>query len=212
MTSDSTATRGRLLDAAYAEFAHYGLAGARVDRIAETAGANKCLIYRYFGDKEQLFDTVLEQRLGGVRASVRFDADDLTSYAVSLFDYLAANPDVLRLLMWRHLERPAALEVEVESHAPRLLAIADAQQRGVVDASVRPVDLLAFTMGLTLAWFTACPALGALAGRAAPPERLAEQRAALLTAVQRVTTPRSATAASGGLPSNVAPGVQTGNP
>ncbi|MCU1609211.1 MAG: TetR family transcriptional regulator, partial [Pseudonocardiales bacterium] len=39
--------RARLLDAAFAEFAQHGLAGARVDRIAEAAQANKGLIYVY---------------------------------------------------------------------------------------------------------------------------------------------------------------------
>jgi AcrR family transcriptional regulator len=48
--------RARLLDAAFEEFAQHGLAGARVDRIAEAAQANKGLIYVYYGNKEQLFD------------------------------------------------------------------------------------------------------------------------------------------------------------
>ena len=38
----------------------FGLGGARVDRIAERAGANKRLIYYYFGNKESLFLAVLE--------------------------------------------------------------------------------------------------------------------------------------------------------
>ena len=54
---DSAATKRRILDAATAEFAHFGLAGARVDRIAERAGANQQLIYAYFRSKEELFET-----------------------------------------------------------------------------------------------------------------------------------------------------------
>jgi AcrR family transcriptional regulator len=56
---DSAATKERLLEAATAEFAAHGIAGARVDRIAAAARANKQLIYAYFGSKEQLFDAVL---------------------------------------------------------------------------------------------------------------------------------------------------------
>ena len=55
MAYDSAATRARLLDAAHSEFAERGLAGARVDRIAAAAQANKQAIYAYFGSKEQLF-------------------------------------------------------------------------------------------------------------------------------------------------------------
>ena len=43
-------TRQKILDAALAEFASYGLGGARVDRIAQRAGANKRMLYYYFGD------------------------------------------------------------------------------------------------------------------------------------------------------------------
>ena len=37
---DAEASRARILDAATAEFAAFGLAGARVDRIADAADAN----------------------------------------------------------------------------------------------------------------------------------------------------------------------------
>ena len=58
-TRDAEATKARLLAAATAEFAAYGVAGARVDRIAGAAQANKQLIYAYFGSKDDLFDAVL---------------------------------------------------------------------------------------------------------------------------------------------------------
>ena len=45
-------TRARILAAAMSEFAHHGLGGARVDRIARRAGANKRMLYYYSGSKE----------------------------------------------------------------------------------------------------------------------------------------------------------------
>src|SRR5689334_17921126 len=54
-TRDPEQTRQRILDAAKAEFARVGLGGARVDRIAQEAGANKRMLYYYFGNKEDLF-------------------------------------------------------------------------------------------------------------------------------------------------------------
>ncbi len=56
---DADATQAGILRAARAEFARAGLAGARVDTIAEQSGANKRMIYHYFGGKEQLFAAVL---------------------------------------------------------------------------------------------------------------------------------------------------------
>ena len=58
-----------ILAAARAEFAHYGLAGARIDRIARTAQASKERLYAHFGDKETLFREVLAADL--------FPPDDL---------------------------------------------------------------------------------------------------------------------------------------
>jgi AcrR family transcriptional regulator len=53
-------TRREILEAARAEFAERGLDGARVDRIAERAGANKRMIYHYFNSKDALYSAVLE--------------------------------------------------------------------------------------------------------------------------------------------------------
>ena len=52
---DPVATRKKLLTAARREFARSGLAGARVDEIADRAGVNKQLVYHYFGDKDALY-------------------------------------------------------------------------------------------------------------------------------------------------------------
>jgi len=64
---DAGRTRQRILESATADFARYGLGGARVDRIARRAGANKRMLYYYFGDKERLFLTALEERYAHIR-------------------------------------------------------------------------------------------------------------------------------------------------
>lgn len=51
--------RDRILDAAAAEFAALGFAGARVDAIADRAGVNKAMLYYYIGDKQSLYSAVL---------------------------------------------------------------------------------------------------------------------------------------------------------
>jgi AcrR family transcriptional regulator len=64
-------TRQRILDAALEEFSRYGLGGARVDRIAERAEANKRMLYYYFGDKDGLFLAVLERSYVQIRSAER---------------------------------------------------------------------------------------------------------------------------------------------
>ncbi|HKP24807.1 MAG TPA: helix-turn-helix domain-containing protein, partial [Dongiaceae bacterium] len=51
--------RIRIIEAAKQEFAAHGLAGARVDRIAANAGANKRMLYYHVGNKEDLYLAVL---------------------------------------------------------------------------------------------------------------------------------------------------------
>ena len=68
---DPARTRSKILDAATVEFARYGLGGARVDRIAARAGANKRMLYYYFGSKEALFLAVLEESYAHIRNAER---------------------------------------------------------------------------------------------------------------------------------------------
>jgi AcrR family transcriptional regulator len=64
-------TRSRILSAATQEFAQHGLGGARVDRIAKRAGANKRMLYYYFGSKEALFLAALEASYAHIRSAER---------------------------------------------------------------------------------------------------------------------------------------------
>ncbi|BDZ51443.1 hypothetical protein GCM10025867_36840 [Frondihabitans sucicola] len=61
------ASKQRILRAAIREFETYGYAGARVDRIAEAAEANKQLVYRHFGSKEKLYDAVFSHLTAQLR-------------------------------------------------------------------------------------------------------------------------------------------------
>src|SRR3569833_2106239 len=93
MVYDSAATRARRLEAAHAEFVAHGLAGARVERIAKAAGANKQGIYAYFGSKEALFNAVLTARFRGLTAMVPFTPGALGAWAGALFDAYVADPE-----------------------------------------------------------------------------------------------------------------------
>ena len=59
-------TRRKILDAAVDEFAARGYAGARVDRIAASAGVNKRMIYHHFGNKLGVFEAALSDQVSGV--------------------------------------------------------------------------------------------------------------------------------------------------
>ncbi len=56
-----------IIKAATEEFSKFGLAGARIDRIAKLAGVNKAMIYYHFRSKEQLYQTIIEQHFDKLR-------------------------------------------------------------------------------------------------------------------------------------------------
>ena len=68
---DPEGMRIRILEAAKQEFAAHGLAGARVDRIAVNAGANKRMLYYHVGNKENLYLAVLEGAYEKIRSEER---------------------------------------------------------------------------------------------------------------------------------------------
>ncbi|MEU7142382.1 TetR/AcrR family transcriptional regulator [Nocardia sp. NPDC046473] len=102
----SDATKQALLRAARDEFAEYGLAGARVDRIAEAAGVNKERIYGLFGSKDKLFDVILIDTMREFMDVVQpLTETDPGRYVGKLFDYHNNHPQLLRLLLWEGLHR-----------------------------------------------------------------------------------------------------------
>jgi len=116
-TRDAEATKARILAAAKAEFARLGLGGARVDEIAEKAGANKRMIYHYFGNKEDLFSAVLEDAYLDIRmAEHELQLDDLPpdegmiTLIKFTWDYYLANPEFIRLVNSANLHQGKHLE------------------------------------------------------------------------------------------------------
>ncbi|MDY0743914.1 TetR/AcrR family transcriptional regulator [Paucibacter sp. R3-3] len=98
-------TRADILAAARAEFAKLGLAGARVDTIADASGANKRMIYHYFGGKEQLFEAVIEEAYVGIRAGEsELGLDEMTptdalhALVVATWQYYLDNPEFITLV------------------------------------------------------------------------------------------------------------------
>jgi AcrR family transcriptional regulator len=152
MPRDAEATRRRILQAATAEFAAHGIAGARVDRIAASAGANKSLIYAYFGSKDGLFDAVFDAAVVATVDEIPIDADDLPGYAARLYDHRLDRPDLLRLANWDRLERDGAgiaNEAVQAALAAKVKAIARAQKAGKISAAVSPAALLEFIVALS---------------------------------------------------------------
>ena len=145
---DPGRTRGRILDAALAEFARHGLGGARVDRIAERAGANKRMLYYYFGDKDGLFLAALENRYAHIRSAERslqlehLDPREALKRLVEFtWKYFLEHPEFMTLLnsenlhQARHLKKSRYARV---LNSPLIETLGVVLERGRREGSFRP--------------------------------------------------------------------------
>jgi AcrR family transcriptional regulator len=182
-------TPERILAAATTEFATHGLAGARIDRIAAAAGANKERIYAYFGDKQRLFETVLREAIAGSDAWLPERADDLPTAAGDLFDLAFRSPDLVQLLAWSRLggEQAEIAEEDLDAYRTKVREISAAQDAGTVDASWEPTDLIAIIGALALAWVEAPAPLVRLAE--AEGSAVRDRRTTIEAAMRRIVHP-----------------------
>ncbi|MEV8453891.1 TetR family transcriptional regulator [Streptomyces sp. NPDC052095] len=160
MSEKSSATRTAILEAACAEFAEHGLAGARVDRVAERAGVNKERLYRHFGSKDGLFDVVMARMLQEFAAVVGPPArtGDPGDYVARLYDYYSDHPEKLRLLLWEGLGGHTPEDGHREHYQQRVAAFAEALGLPPGAEAAR----LLFTLCGVAGWPLAVPQVAAL--------------------------------------------------
>lgn len=152
---DAESTKKDILLAAMHEFAEYGDSGARIDRIARRANANKSLIYTYFGNKEQLYALALREAYLQIRTGERqLDLDHLgpreavTQLVKFTMEHYLRAPWFLRLLATENLRRGQTVkEIEdiQEVQSPLIKQLSRVLERGEAEGvfrrNVNAVDL-----------------------------------------------------------------------
>jgi TetR/AcrR family transcriptional regulator len=136
---DAEQTRERLLVAAERVFTKVGFDGARVDDIAKCAGANKRMLYVYFGDKEGLYRQVLRSAFLRITQRPRPQTPDedsprnsLESWIRGYFDFLGAHPGLVRLVEWDVAGDGSRSASAVEEVAQQeILELTELLQRGI---------------------------------------------------------------------------------
>ncbi|HEV7708398.1 MAG TPA: TetR family transcriptional regulator [Asanoa sp.] len=184
---DAQETRRRLIEAAHEEFAAHGIAGARVDRVAATAGVNKALIYFHFGNKEGLFEAVFDRIVTETLAAAPLDATKLPDYAGRLYDAGQAHPEVLRLVTWQRLERAEIqepLKTVLNANQSKIEAIAQAQASGQVTTRFAAAEILALVLTIANMWTVMSPE-----ANPAAPKDPATRRALVVAAVATLVEP-----------------------
>jgi AcrR family transcriptional regulator len=154
-TNDPERTMADIIEVATHEFSEKGLAGARIDVIAEAMRTSKRMIYYYFGSKEGLYIRVLEEayrRIRAIETGLHLEdlapEDALRKLVGFTVDYQLANPDFIRLVMTENIHRGEFLaqsKAIQKLNVPAIDAVREVYQRGVVAgvfrAGIDPVDL-----------------------------------------------------------------------
>lgn len=217
MAWDTEGTRRRLKEAATVEFAAHGPDGTTMASIAQRAGINKERLYKYFGDKQSLFETVLTDQLDTLAAAVSrsttaatdatdtsgapspvrrrlsaADFEDVGEFAGRTFDYYAAHPELARLLQWEGLAGgPPADEARRTAHYQhKVQTFATAQRDGALDGELDPAHLVFLLIALASSWF-AVPQLAHMLTGADDddPAELIRRRAFVVHAARRLAAP-----------------------
>jgi TetR/AcrR family transcriptional regulator len=187
---NTTELRGEILAAARAEFAQYGLAGARIDRIARSSQASKERLYAHFGDKETLFREVVTADFAGFFDAVTLSPDNVPEFVGDIYDLALAQPEHHRMITWAKLEGFTLDEPRADDDEPifahAIAAIEAAQASGHVDRTWLPIDLLVLLFGVALAW-AHMPHPDAVTDDVAV---IARRRAAAVEAATRIITAR----------------------
>lgn len=185
-------TRQRILEAARTEFAAFGLAGARIDRIARTASASKERLYAYYRHKSELFSAVLELNLGEFAEAMAAAGGTLPEFAGALYDHSVAHPEHLRMIDWARLERQDAVDpswaLMDRFHAEQLRGILALQRAGAVDSSWDPEHVSALIFGIVTCWNHE-PAEALATPPVVDAGTIATRRATVVRAVERLMNP-----------------------
>jgi AcrR family transcriptional regulator len=199
---DPEGMRIRILEAAKQEFSAHGLAGARVDRIAAKAGANKRMLYYHVGKKDDLYLAVLEGAYEKIRVEERgldlehLDPPDAIERLIDFtWNYFIRNPEFLALLNTENLAKARHLKrsTKVKSmHSPFVEMIRTVVTRGVESGdfvvAVDPVQLYISIAALCFFYLSNSATLSVIFGRdllkkEAKDERLEHMVALVLAAL-----------------------------
>jgi AcrR family transcriptional regulator len=152
-----------ILKAATAEFAQYGVGGARLERIIANTKTSKRMVYYHFASKVGLYQAVLEHAFEDARQrEQQFDPDQgspieaLARFAEDAFDSFVERPDFVRLLTFENLSgashiKGSALISKLNQHG--LAHVETVLQRGkkagVIRAEVTAIDVFMNLVGLS---------------------------------------------------------------
>ena len=176
---EAEAAREAILNAAEEVFAEHGFDGARTAAIAAAAGYNSSLIFQYFGDKLGLYAEVIrraDKEMNELQArvlsslledeSIASNAHALKALleviATAIFDYLAAHPRFMRMLLWEQAEgwktyARIISQFDIEDADQIEALLRKAHSAGLLRSDFAPLIQLTMVLQICLSYLTFIP-------------------------------------------------------
>ena len=174
-------TEEKILAAAEKEFLRKGYAAARTTAIAEAAGVTHAMLHYYFRTKDNLFDKIIESKIGTLRNIMLSSVGDpsiplfdkLKSAIENHLDFIAANPDLPKFMFGEVFSRPEKMPVVLEKlryHTPLMTRslqnqIDEYARKGLcrrIDAGMLILDIVSLNIFPFMAAPMANPLLGSM--------------------------------------------------
>ena len=146
---DSQTKRMAILEQAIRAFAELGFRGTDVQVIADRAGVGKGTVYRYFGNKQDLFWATtfevferLDRYLDAAMRGIESPARQLRAACLAYAKFYESQPQYLELIVQDRAEfRGAAPDDLRQRHEKMVDHFAEIIDRGVTLGEFRPLDI-----------------------------------------------------------------------
>ena len=166
-------TEQKVLVAAKKVFVARGMAGARMQDIADAAGINKAMLHYYFRNKEQLFDTIFSELASAFFPQIQliFESDEslflkIESFCSAYIDKILLNPYIPQFVLNEINQRPDLFIHKLSKIGPpdltKLLAQIDAEIKAGKIKPIAPVQLIVNMLSMCIFPFIAKPMLMAV--------------------------------------------------
>lgn len=164
-----TGTEERIFSAAKKVFLRKGMAGARMQDIADEAGINKAMLHYYFRDKDKLFEMIFQQEAQKFfpKIAMIFQSDTPLFEKIEIFvneyiDEMLANPYLPWFVMNEINRDPDRFLSKMlrSTHFPQPVKFLEQIEREIKRGTIRrvnPMHLLLNLLSMTIFPFIAKP-------------------------------------------------------
>ncbi|NNF34894.1 MAG: TetR/AcrR family transcriptional regulator [Saprospiraceae bacterium] len=169
--SKEFSTEEKIMDAAIKVFTEKGLAGARMQEIADEAGVNKAMVHYYYRSKQNLFETIFRKKVKELfgafsiilSANKSFE-NKIRSFIETEIEIISQFPSLPLFVLNEAGKNPAILEEVFEEGGPKQMIqlFQNIVEQEVNQGHIRPIkfeELLINIMSMCIYPFIARPIL-----------------------------------------------------